>query len=221
MSTKALASLLGGMALVFGAATASAQQEMNVRGQGVRPYTIEVQPISNTLSAVPGPGLGFEAFATERVSVFVNGTYADVDMDNTTINSIRARSGDDDAIPTVGYGYNAALGARWYSAPQRSSWYGGAGVGYSEMDSKWEVGDEVVKATVVSVVPGVSAGYRWLWDNNVLLRVGAGVASNNVQTKDFTDENDTAEARDAEDTVRDLATQPVIANMDFGIGYAF
>lgn len=205
------------------AAPAIAQQEMNIRKQGVRPYSTEIKPVTTALSAIPGIGgigIGTEAFLTPKVSWFVDGTYMDVNLPGTTLKRAR-EAADDEPFPVHTYGYNVTTGARWYSSPATSSWYAGLGLGYAETNGKWESNDERVKVKTASTLPSVAAGYRILWSNNLLMRIGGGVASNVNRTKDVVADGNTQAAKDAENKIDDRIDRNLVANVDFGFGYAW
>lgn len=217
---RVLSGLIVGCSVL--AAPASGQQEMNIRAHGVRPYTAEVKPVTTALSAIPGVGgvgAGAEAFVSPRVAAFVEGSYLDVNLPGSPIGA--RKLGEVDPFPVDTYGYNVALGARWYSSPESNSWYGGLGLAYARTDGEWESADERVDVSTAALLPSLAAGFRILWRNNLIMRIGGGLAANVVQSKTVDAKETTAAAEDAEKDVKDSLDQNLMANVDFGVGYSW
>ena len=223
MRTNALVTMISSVAAMIGLSTmASAQQEMAIRTEGVQPYSVELKPIPTILSAAPGVasiGAGFESFFMPKVAFFGEASYLDAKLQGKVVGTAKDRNTD--PVPSKEIGYKGLLGARWYATPEEHSWYAGGGVGYSDSSGKWEYKNEVVDSRLVSVLPTVQGGYRWLWNNNVLLRLGADVALNNIQTRTNDAHSDSIDAKDAEAKLKKIQDHVWLATVDLGLGYAF
>ena len=120
-------------------------------------------------------------------------------------------------------GYSGDAGFRYYNHTIGiDSWYGGAKVGYTMAAGQWGYQGEQVKSTHRTVTPGAEAGYRWVWTNNMLFRVGAGVDANVVQENNTSPVNDATEVTaDAEDRIQGYGQVAMLPRMDLGLGYTF
>jgi hypothetical protein len=199
---------------------------MTLRTEGIRPYTVELKPLPTALSAVPEAGavgsigLGAEIFQTKHMAWFGEGQYIDVNTPNNLTNRSK-QANPSSPVPSEMHGYEWTAGARLYGTPEVSTWYGSLGVGYSDYAGTFNYQDTTIAAHTISILPTVAAGYRWMFDNNVLLRLGLDVASNQVKSRRADAESQTANAADGEHKVRNLERTPVLANLDFGVGYGF
>ena len=215
-----------GCALAGAAAPSKAEtlahDGMMKRAPWVRfPGSVEFKPLATTLDMVPGPGIAGEGFVNDSVSVFLQGSYTDADLPGARPKDWGVSS-DKNAVPVKGYGFGYAAGARWYSSAKTDSWYADAGIGYSQVNATWEYKDQRVKGHLETVLPGVSGGYRWRWDNGFLLRLGVGISSNQVRSSRANAENPSAaDAKEAEDKVKNVSEQATLAGLDLGLGYAF
>ncbi len=184
---------------------------------------VEVKPIPTVLNVVPGVrsvGIGTELIGNTAYTTFIDGYLLDSNLPS------RLRSeGREDETPVLqrGQGYSADVGLRYYmSSVTTDSWYGQASLGYALSMSQWGYQGEKVDHTFRSVMPGVAAGYRWIWGNNFLLRVGAGVDGNLVQQNTVTPVvASTAATAEAESDIEGAALAAVMPMVDLGMGYRF
>jgi hypothetical protein len=224
MSRFGQAGLLASVFMVFGLSSgAFAQQEMNLRAEGLRPYSAELKPLPTAISTVGNGsgsfGVGAEALVSDKLAFFVDASYVDLDTPNNLVD--KEKEANEDPVPNTMFGYMVQPGLRWYGSPAVSSWYGQLGVGYAESKGKYEYGNATIDSKSISTLPTLAAGYRWLFRNNMLLRLGAGASANLVQTHDESAVENTSDAARGEDKVSDLVKTPVLAAVDFGLGYAF
>lgn len=183
----------------------------------------EIKPLPLALAAVPGVasvGAGAELSASGNAATFVDAYLIDANLPNGLRNQAR-----EDSVPVIQKmkGYSADAGVRYYSHVQNmDSWYGGGKVGYGLTMGQWGYQGEKVNQTVRNVTPGVEAGYRWNWSNNMLFRLGAGIDGNVVQ-ENSTSPVETASlvTADAEDKVKGYAQVAVMPRLDMGLGYTF
>lgn len=202
------------------ATAAYGQEDMTRTGEATeRPKTsVEVAPLVLLMNTVPGvgaAGLAGEVFVSEKTSLMAEGQYLNSDLNSETLNKVSS-----DLKPKSIDGYMAAVGLQTYRNPETSSWYYGGKVGYAKMDSNWDYRDATVDADTTAVVPAVMAGYRWLYNNNVTLRLGGTVGRNFLQTSSFASAGNPMNATEGRDKVEDAARAPVSGRIDFLVGYA-
>lgn len=185
--------------------------------------TLELKPLAAALSATPGvgsAGIGAEFALGENTTSF-----ADVYAINANLPSRLRNQAREDEVPVVQkfQGYSADIGARYYGQPLGDdSWYGGARLSYGIAKGQWGYQGEKIDQSIRTLSPGVEAGYRWIWNNNLLLRLGAGADSNLTQQNDASAvERETQVTSDAEDKVKGYAKVAVTPRLDMGLGYAF
>jgi hypothetical protein len=225
MVINKLAKLLIAPAAVFGLHyQAVAQMDMQrIRGTVEnRNLTIELKPITSLLSVAPGVGaLGIagEGLITENVTAFVGANFLSGDIPGWTQREMRAVA-DGLAVDRAD-GFTVYAGGRWYNNPQAHSWYAGGQIAYAAANATWNYADETIESTVASIPPGVNGGYRWLWDNGVLVRVGATASANLLLEESVTATATTQAVQDIQADISDVQRFPVLANLDFGLGYVF
>lgn len=199
---------------------ANAQEDMTRTGEASeRPRaSLEVAPLILLMNAVPGAGavgLAGEVFVNEKTALMAEGQYLNADLRTDTVNKL-----DSDLKPRSLDGYMASVGLQQYRNPESSSWYYGGKVGYAEADSNWDYRDATVDASTTAIVPAVMAGYRWLYGNNLTLRLGGTVGANLLQTSSFASSGAPQNAAEGRDKVEDAARLPATARVDFLVGYA-
>jgi hypothetical protein len=185
--------------------------------------SMELKPLTTLMSAVPGVGsigLGFEAFVAPRFAVFSNFAVMNANLPHAYDDDVQEFSR---LYPRSFTGGSIGLGGRYYGSLFGDSWYGGAKLGVTRVRAKWEYRDEVLSQDVGSLTPGVEGGYRWLWVNNVLVRLGVGASANlrqfdNIETESESASADVVSARKELDKTSKF---PVLASVDLGIGYKF
>ena len=207
--------------LLFGLSTRSVAQTFS---QDVRPRasdrttSVEVKPLPLALSVLPGlgaAGIGVEQSAAPNVAVFGEGYLSTVDM---TKRMLRDNDKSTTALPDRVNVYAVDVGARIYTVPQAHAWYAGGKVGYARNDGDWVYRDQTVSKRVDSVTPGVEGGYRWLFENGFLVRLGAGAGGNVIVAEKTDSSKATSEAVDKVDAI----TKPTFSGkLDLGLGYAF
>jgi len=190
---------------------------------GQNRFSAEIKPLPTIVSLVPGvagAGVGAELMVSHDTAVYTDVNYLDSNLSGRTEDQARSRAGDG-LYPNKVRAVNVDLGGRFYTSPLTSSWYGGAKLGYSTLRGQWFYHDETLDQKTASLTPGINAGYRWKWDNSVLLRLGAGASANFVQFQDVDRNSDTDDSKDAQDKLDDRAHAPILANLDLGVGYVF
>jgi hypothetical protein len=181
--------------------------------------TFEIKPIETLLSSVPGLasiGASLETYLGKGFAATVQGTYLDVNLSGAQRQIIE----DETNRPTVdnGYGYSAGAGLRFYEDVIGNSWYGGGAIDYREIHADWDYKDERLNSVQFAVIPSLSAGYRWVWQNGFLIRLGVGAGLPSVPTQNIS----TAPAMtEGEDKLTELLDQKFVAQADFGIGLMF
>jgi hypothetical protein len=186
-----------------------------------RGVTVEVKPLPTLLSTIPGVGAasaGVELEMRNGTAPFVEATAFNTDLPER----FDAKGKEEmDLYPNRLKGGAVDFGARIYARPGFDSWYGGAKVGYAAVSGQWAYHDATIDHRVTAYMPGVNGGYRWLWQNRLVVRAGAGLAINLVQSQDVTRHGAEGQAAEAEDKVKDKFDTPVLANVDLGLGYMF
>jgi hypothetical protein len=213
------AATLGWTALAQSDVTSTVSAERN---PPLRRNTFEIRPIETLMSVTPGiasGGASFESYIGRNFAVTVGASYADVDLPQKFVGTIN----DEKNAPTVnkGYGYSVGTGLRYYDSPIGDSLYGALDVAYSEARNGWKYNDETYRTTRIAVTPSVSAGYRWVWQNGALLRLGAGVGLPSVQSQSVVTETNGVDAAEGEDKINDLLDTKALAMLDLGLGVMF
>lgn len=220
ISNKSLFALGLSMFSVTALAQVSAYRETVAHPSNI---SVELKPFPTALSFAPGVasiGLGAE-FAGDGHAA----TFADVYMLNANLPNRLRNEGRESEVPVIQkmQGYSGDLGARYYgNANGVDSWYGGAKLSYGFAQAQWGYKEEKIDQSVRTLSPGLEAGYRWVWSNNLLLRAGVGADSNLVQQNEASAvDRETAVTGDAEDKVKGYAKVAVTPRLDMGLGYAF
>lgn len=200
-------------------------QVSSMRQSTFHPTTVavEAKPLPFALMATPGTaslGASAELSADNNFATFINAYLVDANLPTRL-----RQEGEQDETPVIHkmQGYSADLGARYYTRTGNvDSWYGGAKVGYALLLGQWQYKDELVDQSTRSVTPGVEGGYRWMWVNNFLVRLGIGADGNIIQENSATAATtSTSVTDDAADTIKGYAQVAVVPRVDFGVGYAF
>lgn len=184
---------------------------------------VEVKPLPTALSFIPGVravGVGAEFNNSGNYAAFTD-VYL---LDSNLPNRLR-REGNEDETPVlqIGQGYAADVGVRYYyTSATADSWFSQAKLGYAYSLSQWGYQDEQVDHSFRTIVPGLGGGYRWVWTNSLLVRVGAGIDGNIVQENKVTPtEAATAATNDAQNEIEGAALAAVTPMIDLGVGYMF
>lgn len=184
---------------------------------------VEVKPLPTVLVVVPGVssiGIGAEVAAGQNGAVFANAFAINANLPA----DLRAEDREDKTpILQKMDGYSGDIGGRYYARGARlDSWYGGAKVGYAFAIGQWGYKDEQVDHVVRTITPGAEGGYRWVWANNLLVRLAGGLDGNAVQENNATPAGlETPTTADAESTIEDYAKIALLPRVDLGIGYMF
>jgi hypothetical protein len=213
---------LGAQAFAQTADVATTRQ--GTAGSSTRGITAEVKPLQTLLSAIPGVGVvgfGLEGFVRPKTTVYSEVNIINSNLPERLEGAAKDKLGDDKLYANKMRGGAVDIGSRWYNNPIGHSWYTGGKIGYQEASTEWEYNDEVLTQRSASLTPGINAGYRWAWQNNVVVRLGAGASLNLVQAQNVDSENDNADTDEARDELDEAAKVPVLANVDLGLGYMF
>ena len=189
--------------------------------------SVEIKPLPTILSLIPGVGgigAAVEMPISNQVAGYVEGNFLDSNLPEGAEGMARKISGEGlygDKIRAV----NIDIGGRYYTTPMISSWYGGAKVGYTTVHGNWTYHDEKLTQRSSALTPGINAGYRWKWDNKLLVRLGAGVGGSVRQFQEVKIETGPASnptvANEGRDKLDEGSKQVYAANVDLGVGYTF
>lgn len=166
-------------------------------------------------------GFGIEYQAFDRVALNLDAYAIDSKF---AVTSLEGKN--DDLRANKLTGYNTELGARYYGQPKFSTWFTGALLGYMRTKVECTYKDQSrVDAKSSAMTPGLQAGYRWLtgYQDDFVIRAGAIVAANVVQTRDRY-LRDLSAAQDADDVraqLDDRLETAALARFDLGLGYTF
>lgn len=181
--------------------------------------SVEVAPLNLLLNAAPGvgsAGIAGELKISEHTALMAEGAFLNANVPQKTLN--RAKT---DLKPDSLKGYSTAVGVQTYATPHMSSWYYGGKVGYMATKGKWDYKGSTIDHESKAIVPAVMGGYRWLYDNNMTLRLGATAGPHLLQSKKIAARDNTANAATGVKKLNDFEKRPVQAQVDFLIGYAF
>jgi hypothetical protein len=210
-------------ALASFAVTASAQNldtTATVRAAPVG-VTAEVKPLPTVMSTIPGVGVvsaGVEADVFGGAAPFLE--FAAINS-NLPERLEGAAKDKEDLYPDRLRGGSVDIGSRYYQSAVGHSWYGQGKIGYTEMTGTWEYQDGEIDHRFVSITPGIGLGYRWRWPSRVVVRLGASVAANLIQTQSTENKIDNEDSDTAADKVKDRFDEQALANVDLGLGYMF
>jgi hypothetical protein len=120
-----------------------------------------------------------------------------------------------------GYAYATGGGLRYYAEPIGDSVYGGLNIDYSEAHLGWDYKDEKYKSDQYAVTPSLNVGYRWVWQNGLLVRVGAGAGLPSVQSQKIIAQTEGPNAQTGSNKLKDVLDQKVLPRLDLGLGMMF
>lgn len=215
-------------AFMFMSLNANAQENagtMSVTPQetpGFKRNTVELRPFESAASVIPGvaaSGATFETMVNRQWAAVVGGSYTDVSISSENFNQVREETND--PIVDSGYGYSAGVGVRYYEDPIGDSTYAGGHLDYSEIKADWNYGNNDYVTRVYGAIPSLVIGYRWVWQNGLVARLGAGAGVpiiDSQSTEAVTSNGDTAEGVEQ---IQGFLDQNVIAKLDLGLGYTF
>ncbi len=221
---KLVSTLVGLAALVLGA-SAQAQDVSSVKSESnppLRRVSVEVRPLESLISATPGiasGGLSIETYLGHNFGLRIGGSYADVNLPDRIVNT--ANEERDTPVVEKGYGHTAGAGLRYYDNPIGDSLYAGGDIDYSMLKTTWKFNDDRFAVERYAVEPSIVAGYRWVWQNGVLARIGAGAGLPRADSQTVTAETDGPDAAEGLDKINDALDTPVLAKLDFGFGMMF
>ena len=208
-----------------GVAYSEADVAMKVQSEktpALKRVSIELKPVELLLNSVPGVasgGLSFEVYVGQNWAVNVGGSYADVNLPQKYIKATNEKANE--PLIDKGYGYSAGAGLRYYDDAIGNSLYGGLNLDYSEARYGFKFNEETYATKQFAATPAVVAGYRWVWQNGVLARLGAGVGLPSVQAQTITNESAGIDATKGRAKVSEILNTKVIAKLDMGIGMVF
>jgi len=237
---KFLANVLPIMSLVLLVNAAPALAE-----EASQPATIEIKPLvtsTSLLGAVNGMegsggfGLGAEIPVARKVTAYGDFSVLRLRLSDDRVDEMRDESDDDEAsdedfsMPTSTTALSTSLGARYYTSPGLDSWYGQAGLGYEVENTEWvsgkddeDRGDESegtvdVQRRRAGLVFG--GGYRWVFGDHVLLRLGANIGTALHRQTDF--KRKSGDSTAVANVKKDYASNPIIRpSLELGLGWAF
>lgn len=186
----------------------------------------ELKPLPLIFNAVPnssGFGAEGEASLNDNVTLFGGVTHMHLKFSDRMVDDIQ-EDDSDKLIPTDIRSDAVTAGGRYYGNAAASSWYAGGEVGGGVTRVKWLYEDTRVTDRNVFYMAGVQGGYRWLWDNGFLIRVGGGLAYNTSQKRELSSDAEGEEYDKAKDKVEDQKNNNLAmtsAMLDFGLGYRF
>lgn len=181
--------------------------------------TFEIKPGELLAAAVPGiaaAGATFETKVTPNWAALASASYLDVKISGGNMD--KAQDATDEPLVKSGYGYATGLGLRYYEDPIGDSTYGGGQIDYSEMKAKWEYDGKNYQSATYGVTPSLVAGYRWIWQNGLAVRLGAGAGMARLDSMKV---NELAQANTGVEKIEDLLDRGVVPKIDIGIGYQF
>ncbi len=181
--------------------------------------SVEVAPLNLLLNAAPGvgsAGVAGELKVSDHTSLMAEGSFLNANVPKKTLNRTKS-----DLKPDSLKGYLAGAGLQTYATPNMSSWYYGGKVGYMSTEGKWDYKGSTIDHKSKAIVPAVMGGYRWLYDNNMTLRLGATAGPHLVQSKKIAARDNTENARKGVSKLDKFEKRPLQAQVDFLIGYAF
>ncbi len=199
--------------------TSTVRSEPNPR---LKRNAIEIRPVESLISATPGlasGGASFETYIGRNWTINVGGTYADVNLPQKYVRAVNTQI--DQPMVSSGYGYEVGTGVRYYNDPIGNSIYGGMNVDYGESRVGWEYNSEVLRSNQIAVTPSLTAGYRWVWQNGFLARLGAGVGLPSIVSQQVIEETSGTDAAIGARKVSNALSEPVVAKLDMGLGMMF
>lgn len=185
-------------------------------------FSFEARPVESLLSSTPGlasGGASAEVYLGFNWALAVGGSYADVDLPQKYVATVNDET--DQPVVNRGYGYTVGSTLRYYDDPIGDSFYGGGSLDYSESHVGWELDDDTFASTQYALTPSLVAGYRWVWQNGFLARLGAGVGLPSVQSQDVVAETSGPQSAEGLDKINDMLDTKVAAKLDLGLGVMF
>jgi hypothetical protein len=213
---------------MFMSLAANAQQNagtMSVTPQETPAFkrnTIELRPFESAASAIPGvaaSGATFETAVSKQWAAVIGGSYTDVSISRKNFDQVREKTND--PIVDSGYGYSAGIGVRYYEDPIGNSTYGGGHLDYSEIKANWNYENNDYVTRLYGAIPSLVVGYRWVWQNGLVARLGAGAGVPIVDTQSTTAVTSNGDTAKGVEKIQGFVDQNVIAKLDLGFGYTF
>lgn len=186
-------------------------------------YSVEVRPLETLASSVPGVaagGISTEANLGQQWALTIGGSYADI---NSLPRKFVTTTNDDKGSPLFdnGFGYSVGAGLRYYNVPIGDSSYGGLNLDYGETHLRWGFREETYKTDQIAITPSLVAGYRWVWLNGFLMRLGIGAGLPSVASQKILDKTSGKDADEGHKKIEDMLNQKVALKLDLGVGLMF
>jgi len=184
--------------------------------------TIELRPFETAASVIPGvaaSGATFETAVNKKWAAVIGGSYTDVSISRGTFDQIRDETNQ--PIVRSGHGYSAGIGVRYYEDPIGNSTYGGGHLDYSEVKANWNYENNDYVTRVFGATPSLVIGYRWVWQNGIVARLGAGAGVPVVDSQNTTALTANGDTAAGVEKIDNFLDQNVIAKVDLGLGYTF
>lgn len=192
------------------------------RNPPLKRNSFEIRPIESVAAAAPGiasGGASFETYLGQNFALKVGGSYADVDLPNKVTATVTDKTHE--PMVETGYGFSAGAGVRYYDYPIGNSIYAGGDIDYAEAHVGWGYKDESYKSTRYQVMPSLVAGYRWVWQNGMLVRLGGGAGLPSVPSQKVVATTDGADSQRGLDKINKTLDTKVLAKIDLGVGMMF
>lgn len=186
-------------------------------------YSVEVKPLETLSSSVPGVaagGISTEAMLGHQWALTIGGSYADIDgLPRKFVTTMNEDKGS--PFFDKGFGYAVGAGLRYYNMPIGDSSYGGLNLDYGETHLRWVFREETYKTDQIAITPSLVAGYRWVWLNGFLMRLGAGAGLPSVASQKILDKSAGKDADEGHKKIENILNQKVALKLDFGVGMMF
>lgn len=220
---KVLASIT--LAGLFATSSLSAQDNVMTNTETMpklRQSTIEINPLALALSLTPSVGAiagSYEQYLGDKWAGYISAGYGDAELEQEWVQE--AREDSNGAVFDRGFASFYELGARYYEDPIGDSFYGTAGISYSETQSTFVLDEAEIRNRTYAVTPSVGAGYRWAWNSGFIVRAAIGAGFPFLNGEQVTSNDATPAAQEGIRDVEDINDQDVIPRIDFGLGYTF
>lgn len=205
----------------------SLADDVHATTYGRRSFAAELKPLPTLLSLWPG-AVGFggsvETGVTAQVTAFADLLHSDVRSADEEIKDAQASQSEREGIVAQRRATTMSLGVRYYGRSSGDTWYLGAKLGGGPNVTEWVYGDERLADRSWARTAAGEAGYHWLWDSGLLLRVGIGLGWLTLSDREISAsqvEGPTFPSARADIESKRPAQPGVRTNVDLGVGLVF